>query len=250
MQHRSPYRYFLLTLLVILIDQGVKMLVHFNMDEGFAGQIRVLGDWFKIHYVTNPGMAFGMQLGSEYGKLLLTGFRLVAMVGIGYYLVRLARRGAHPGLLWCIAAILGGAIGNVIDSIFYGKLFGLTTENAPTPWFHGKVIDMFFFDFWEGIIPEWVPVWGGSYYSTPIFNVADASIFLGVCVILMFQSRFFHEKQEEQAAEAEANEEARESLAASGEFSENSFSEPETTLEEPEPAAPEKSSDENRSEPV
>mgnify|MGYP002778506535 CR=1 FL=1 len=250
MQHRSPYRYFLLTLLVILIDQSVKMLVHFNMDEGFAGQIRVIGDWFKIHYVTNPGMAFGMQLGSEYGKLLLTGFRLVAMVGIGYYLVRLARRGAHPGLLWCIAAILGGAIGNVIDSIFYGKLFGLTTENAPTPWFHGKVIDMFFFDFWEGIIPEWVPVWGGSYYSTPIFNVADASIFLGVCVILLFQSRFFHEKEEAQPGEVEVGDESRELTAASGEPSESSFSEPETTLEEPEPAAPEKSSDENRSEAV
>jgi len=249
MQHRSPYRYFLLTLLVILIDQGVKMLVHFNMDEGFAGQIRVLGDWFKIHYVTNPGMAFGMQLGSEYGKLLLTGFRLVAMVGIGYYLVRLARRGAHPGLLWCIAAILGGAIGNVLDSTFYGELFGLTTENAPTPWFHGKVIDMFFFDFWEGIIPEWVPVWGGSYYSTPIFNVADASIFLGVCVILIFQSRFFHEKEEAQPGEVEAGDERGEPLAASGEPSENSFSASETTLEEPEPAAPEKSSDEKRAEP-
>jgi len=199
---KSPLKYFLLTLLVILIDQGVKMLVHFNMSEGFSGQLHVIGDWFKIHYVTNPGMAFGMQLGSEYGKLLLTVFRLAAMVGIGYYLVRLARRGAHPGLLWSIGAILGGAIGNVIDSIFYGEFFGLTTENAPTPWFHGKVIDMFFFDFWEGIIPEWVPLWGGTYYSTPIFNVADASIFLGVCVILIFQGRFFGEKPIEPAPDA------------------------------------------------
>lgn len=247
MQNRSPYRYFLLTLLVILIDQGVKMLVHFNMDEGFAGQIRVLGDWFKIHYVTNPGMAFGMQLGSEYGKLLLTGFRLVAMVGIGYYLVRLARRGAHPGLLWCIGAILGGAIGNVIDSIFYGKLFDLTTENAPTPWFHGKVIDMFFFDFWEGIIPEWVPVWGGSYYSTPIFNVADASIFLGVCVILIFQSRFFHEKHEEQPAlETEAEEtrfEANEPLTKD-EPTDSLAENEESTPEASEAATPENSGDE------
>ncbi len=231
---KSPYRYFLLTLLVIILDQGVKMLVHFYMDEGFAGQIRVLGDWFKIHYVTNPGMAFGMQLGSEYGKLLLTGFRLAAMVGIGYYLVRLARRGAHEGLLWCIGAILGGAIGNVIDSIFYGKFFGLTTENAPTPWFHGKVIDMFFFDFWEGIIPEWVPGWGGSYYSTPIFNVADASIFLGVCVILIFQGRFFHEKHEKPAPDAGA-----EPVAPEPEF----FPSPES---EPETSAPETSADEHR----
>ncbi|MCY7352154.1 MAG: lipoprotein signal peptidase [Cytophagaceae bacterium] len=200
---KSPHKYFLLTLLVILIDQGVKMLVYFNMDEGFAGQVKVIGDWFKIHFVTNPGMAFGMQLGSEYGKLLLTGFRLVAMAGIAWYLVRLAHRNAHNGLLWCIAAILGGAIGNVIDSIFYGVWLGLTTDFAPTPWFHGKVIDMFFFDFWEGIIPEWVPLWGGTYYSTPIFNVADASIFVGVCVILIFQGEFFRENQPESDLEFE-----------------------------------------------
>lgn len=198
---KSPYKYFLLTLLVILIDQGVKMLVYFNMDEGFAGQVKVLGDWFKIHFVTNPGMAFGMQLELAYGKLLLTVFRLVAMAGIAWYLVRLAHRHAHEGLLWCIAAILGGAIGNVIDSIFYGKWLGLTTDAAPTPWFHGKVIDMFFFDFWEGIIPEWVPLWGGTYYSTPIFNVADASIFVGVCVILIFQGKFFREDHPETGQE-------------------------------------------------
>lgn len=191
---RSPFRYFLLTLLVIVVDQAVKLLVHFNMEMGFIGQIKVIGDWFKLHYVLNPGMAFGMQIGHEYGKLILSAFRLLAMVGIGYYLVRLAQRGAHPGLLWCVAAILGGAIGNVIDSTFYGVFLNNAPTDAPTPWFHGQVIDMFFFDLWEGIIPEWVPLWGGTYYSTPIFNVADASIFLGVMIILVFQGAFFKDE--------------------------------------------------------
>jgi signal peptidase II len=197
---RSPYRYFLLTLLVIVVDQAVKLLVHFNMEMGFIGQVKVIGDWFKLHYVLNPGMAFGMQIGHEYGKIILSVFRLLAVVGIAYYFLRLARRGAHPGLLWCGAAILGGAIGNVIDSTFYGVFLNNAPVDAPTPWFHGQVIDMFFFDIWEGLIPDWVPIWGGTYYSTPIFNVADAAIFLGVVTILLFQGTFFKEEKPQEAA--------------------------------------------------
>jgi signal peptidase II len=207
LMHRSPYRYFLLTLLVIVVDQAIKLLVHFNLEMGFLGQVKVIGDFFKLHYVLNPGMAFGLEIGHEYGKFILSVFRLLAMVGIGYYLIRLARRGAHPGLLWCVAAILGGAIGNVIDSTFYGVFLNNAPADAPTPWFHGQVIDMFFFDIWEGLIPEWVPVWGGTYYSTPIFNVADASIFLGVVTILLFQGKFFRdETPEEPAYEAPSSE--------------------------------------------
>lgn len=193
MIQKSPYKYFLLSVILIALDQTVKMLVHHFMAPGFAGQISLLGGWFKLHYVLNPGMAFGMQLGYEYGKLILSVFRLVAMVGIGYYLVFLAHRGAPGGLLWAMAMILAGAVGNVIDSTFYGVLLGNAPYGAPTPWFHGQVIDMIFFDIWEGFIPEWVPIWGGQYYSTPIFNVADACIFIGVCLILFFQRRFFGE---------------------------------------------------------
>ena len=187
------YRYFLLSLLVIIIDQSVKMLVHFNMELG--SHLPVFGDWFKIHYVTNPGMAFGLQWNWEYGKLALSLFRLVAMVAIGYYLLMMARRGVHQGLLWCTALILGGAVGNVIDSTFYGVWLNNAPVGTLTPWFHGQVVDMFYLDIWEGIIPEWVPLFGGDGASLwPIFNVADASIFVGVFIILFMQKRFFAEK--------------------------------------------------------
>ena len=191
-------KYFGIALLVILLDQVVKMLVHFQMDFGTPGQIPILGDWFKLHYTTNPGMAFGMELGSEYGKMILTSFRLVAMVGIGYYLSYIIQKKNHPIYILCIAMILGGAIGNLVDSIFYGVWLDNAPYNAPTPWFHGQVVDMFYFDIWEGYIPEWVPLWGGSYTALwPIFNIADASIFIGVAIILVFQNRFFPEKKEE-----------------------------------------------------
>lgn len=186
------FKYYLLTIGVIILDQVVKMAVHFNMELGSAGQIPVLGDWFKLYYTLNPGMAFGMEFGSDYGKLGLTLFRLVAMVVIAFYLYNLAKKGTHKGVLWSVAAILGGAIGNVIDSIFYGVWLGNAPYNAATPWFHGQVVDMFYIDIWEGRIADWIPFWGGDYISLwPIFNIADASIFCGVLVILIFQKRFF-----------------------------------------------------------
>ena len=187
-------KYFGIALVVIAIDQAVKLLVHYNMDFGTAGQIKVFGDWFKLHYTTNPGMAFGMELGSEYGKLILTSFRLVAMFGIGYYLYYIINKQTHPGYIICIAMILGGAIGNLIDSVFYGVWLKNAPFSASTPWFHGQVVDMFYIDIWEGFIPSWVPLWGGSYTALwPIFNIADASIFVGVVMILIFQKRFFDE---------------------------------------------------------
>lgn len=193
MIQKNPLKFLLLSLALIALDQGVKLAVHYYMEPGFAGQIKLLGDWLKLHYVLNPGMAFGMQLGHEYGKLILSVFRLIAMFGIGWYLVHLAQRGAPNGLLWAMAMILAGAVGNVIDSTFYGVLLDNAPYGSPTPWFHGQVIDMIFVDIWEGFIPDWVPIWGGQYYSTPIFNIADSCIFIGVCIILFFQRQFFAE---------------------------------------------------------
>ena len=188
------FKYYLLSIGIILLDQTVKLLVYYNMEMGSVGQIPIFGDWFKLHYTLNPGMAFGMELGSEYGKLILTVFRLLAMIGIGYYLYVLAKKRVHPGLLWSVALILGGAIGNVIDSAFYGVLLDNAPYNAPTPWFHGQVIDMFYIDIWEGRVADWVPVWGGDYMALwPIFNIADASIFVGVTIILLMQNTFFND---------------------------------------------------------
>jgi len=196
------FKYFGIALLVIILDQAVKMLVHFQMDFGTPGQIKVFGEWFKLHYTTNPGMAFGMQLGTEYGKLILTSFRLVAMFGIGYYLFTIIKKQMHPMYIICISMILGGAIGNLIDSIFYGVLLNNAPYNSPSPWFHGQVIDMFYIDIWEGYLPDWIPLWGGSYTALwPNFNIADASIFVGVALILIFQGRFFDEKLEKSSAQ-------------------------------------------------
>ena len=199
MIRKNPIKFFVLALLLIALDQGVKLAVHSYMTPGFAGQVNVAGNWLKLHYVLNPGMAFGMQLGYEYGKLLLSVFRLFAMVGIGYYLMYLAQRGAPNGLLWAMAMILAGAVGNVIDSTLYGVFLDNAPYGSPTRWFHGQVIDMIFVDVWEGFIPDWVPLWGGQYYSTPIFNIADSCIFIGVCLILFFQRRFFSEPPIEDA---------------------------------------------------
>ena len=175
------------------------MLVHFNMDMGLNGQIQILGDVFKLHYLTNPGMAFGMKLGTVYGKLILTIFRLFAMVGIGYYLYTLIKKEMHPGLLVCVAMILGGAVGNVIDSTFYGVLLNNAPYDAPLAWFNGQVIDMFYVDIWEGYLPDWLPILGGDYMSLwPVFNIADSSIFIGVFTILIFQKRFFHTIEEDE----------------------------------------------------
>lgn len=185
-------KYFLITLVVIIIDQIVKMLVHYNMQMGTQGQILVLGDFFKLHYLTNPGMAFGLKLDFLYGKLILTLFRIGAMFAIGYYLYSLIAKGANKGLLICIALILGGAIGNLVDSIFYGVLLDNAPFDAPSPWFHGQVIDMFYIDIWEGYLPGWIPLMGGNYMALwPVFNIADASIFIAICIIIAFQKRYF-----------------------------------------------------------
>jgi signal peptidase II len=183
---------FLPTVLVILLDQAVKFAVVRYMEYGSIGEIHLIGDWCKLHYTLNPGMAFGLELGTSYGKLILTSFRLLATFGFIVYLVWAAADRAHPGFLFCIALVLGGAIGNLIDSVFYGVWLGNAPVDSPTPWLHGQVVDMLYLDVWQGIMPEWIPFFGGEWYSFwPIFNVADASIFCGIASILIFQSKFF-----------------------------------------------------------
>lgn len=199
----SVVKYFLISLLIIVVDQAVKMLVHYNMQMGSQGQILLLGDLFKLHYLTNPGMAFGMKLDFEYGKLILTTFRIGAMFAIGYYLYSLVKQQANKGLIICIALILGGAIGNLIDSIFYGVFLDNAPFDAPSPWFHGQVVDMFYIDIWEGYLPSWIPLLGGDYMALwPVFNIADASIFVAICIIILYQKRYF--KKEEMHEEHQA----------------------------------------------
>lgn len=193
----KAYKYFLLALLVIIVDQTSKLLVHHYMY--LHQEITVLGNeqyGFKLHYLLNPGMAFGIRWNNEFGKLALTVFRIAAMIGIAYYLVKMANKNAHYGFLVCMALILGGAVGNVIDSTFYGVILNNHPPNSPTPWFHGQVIDMLFFPLFDHTWPTWVPFFGGEYFLffSPVFNIADSSIFVGVVIILIFQRKFFSER--------------------------------------------------------
>jgi signal peptidase II len=190
---------FLIVFLVLLVDQVSKIWIKTNMALGDNYRI---ADWAYIHFIENPGMAFGMELGGSYGKLILTLFRIVVVGGIIYWLRNLIKE-KTPGIaIVSVSLILAGAIGNIIDSIFYGVLFGssygqvasfLPADGGYAGWFHGQVVDMLYFPLYKGYLPEWLPIWGGDYFIffRPIFNVADTSISVGVVLLLLFQKTIF-----------------------------------------------------------
>lgn len=160
-------------------------------------------EWFKIHFVENEGMAFGLQLGGNYGKIILSSFRIIAVFFLIFILRSIIRKpDTTVGLVASLAFILAGAIGNIIDSVFYGILFsdsyGHVAELLPANGgyaglLHGRVVDMLHFPIYQGWLPHWLPLWGGDYFIffRPVFNIADASITLGVFSILLFQRNFF-----------------------------------------------------------
>jgi signal peptidase II len=162
--------------------------------------------WFQIKFIENPGMAFGIDIPVKFGKFALSIFRIIAVIGIGWYLTTLMRKKAHAGLIICFSIIFAGAIGNIIDSAFYGILFSESTytsvaeflpdEGGYAGFLHGKVVDMLYFPIIETHLPAWFPIWGGQsfVFFRPIFNIADSSISVGVVTILLFQKRFFKEK--------------------------------------------------------
>ena len=192
----------LVVLLVLVIDQASKIWVKTNMVYGAEFSIFGL-EWAKIHFVENPGMAFGITFGGEYGKLALSLFRVFA-VGFLVYLIRqLIQEKVKIGLLICFALILAGAIGNIIDSAFYGLAFSesgyhhpasfLPAEGGYGTFLHGRVVDMLYFPMFEGYFPSWFPVWGNQYFLffRPVFNIADAAISVGVFALLMLYLSFF-----------------------------------------------------------
>jgi signal peptidase II len=205
-RQQNAAKFFLLALLIIALDQLSKWAVHTYMQLGSAGEIPIFGQWAKLTYTLNPGMAFGAELPAPYGKLVLTGFRMLAVGGLIYYIIRLCRQRVAAGYIACMALILGGAVGNLIDSIFYGIIYNNAPVGSPTRWFYGQVIDMIFVPLYVGYFPKSWPIIGGTYSNGfPIFNIADSSISIGVALILLNQSRFFNESQ---PVAAEANEAA------------------------------------------
>ncbi|RBQ10436.1 lipoprotein signal peptidase [Pedobacter miscanthi] len=173
--------------LVLLADQLVKTWVKTHMY--IQQEFHIIGKWFIIHFTENNGMAFGMEFGGEFGKLALSLFRIAAVAGIGYGLHYLIKHKYHRGLILNVALIFSGALGNIIDSVFYGKIYGYES------WFHGRVVDMFYFPIAEGHFPTWFPIWGGEefVFFRPVFNLADAAISVGVILILIFQKNYFKE---------------------------------------------------------
>jgi signal peptidase II len=195
-------RPFLLIAFILLVDQIIKTWVRTHMD--FNQEIHFLGSHGMLRYTENNGMAFGWEIGGEGGKLVLTIFRIIAVAGIGYGLVHLIRHKYHRGLINCVALIFAGAMGNIIDSTFYGLLY----QHGKL--FEGQVVDMFYFPLIHGTYPSWFPLWHDQSFEffQPIFNLADASISVGVIAILIFQKRYFkHEKPEVSSPNSEMVEE-------------------------------------------
>jgi len=191
-------------LAVVLIDQLSKLYIktHFFLGE----EIHVMGNWFRLHFTENYGMAFGIELGGEYGKLLLTFFRIAAVGVIGWFIVKMSSDSLQQKFVLPWTLILAGAIGNIIDSVFYGVWFGYDT------WFHGRVVDMFYFPLIQTTLPENFPIWPGEEFEffRPVFNVADAAISIGFVLVLVLQSELFGSSRNQQKAEnSETTEESQ-----------------------------------------
>jgi signal peptidase II len=197
----------LVVVAVLLLDQASKIWVKTHMQ--LSDEIPVFGDWFIIHFTENNGMAFGMEFAGEYGKLFLSIFRIVAVIAIGAYLYSLSKKGYSRGFLICGGLIFAGALGNIIDSAFYGLIFNesyyqvatlFPEEGGYAGFLHGRVVDMLYFPLYEGFLPQWLPIWGGDYFIffRPVFNIADSAITIGVLAILLFHRDYFKEEEEKE----------------------------------------------------
>ena len=186
----------LLIVSILLVDQVLKFWIKTTMCIG--EDIPVFGNWFLIHFVENPGMAFGWELGGQVGKLILSLVRLVAIVAFIWYINTLIKEKAPNGFILCVSLILAGAIGNMIDCAFYGLLFGESTftsvagflpeSGGYAPLLYGKVVDMLSFPILHGTYPEWIPFKGGEefLFFRPVFNIADSAVTIGVLSIIVF----------------------------------------------------------------
>jgi signal peptidase II len=196
---------FLIVFIVLLIDQTLKFWIKTTMALG--QEIHVAGNWFIIHFTENNGMAFGMQFAGDYGKISLSIFRIIAVLVIIYILYRVTRNKTSNGFLIALSLILAGAIGNILDSAYYGLIFSESTfldvarflppGGGYSNFLHGKVVDMLYFPILQGTYPSWFPFWKGEefIFFRPVFNIADSAITVGVVLLLFFQNP--HSRREE-----------------------------------------------------
>lgn len=203
-----------LILLILLADQVLKIWVKTHMMLG--QEYNILGNWFIIHFLENNGMAFGLEISGEFGKIILSIFRIIAVAAIGWYLFHLIRQNASNGLILSISLVMAGAIGNIIDSAFYGMIFSdsyfrvaefLPEGGGYSSFLHGQVVDMLYFPVIKGNFPGWFPIWGSQefIFFRPVFNLADSSITIGVALILIFQKRFFKHQEAGESTENEGD---------------------------------------------
>lgn len=198
----------LIILAVILADQALKFWIKTSFPFGHVMDVAGL-PWFKLYFIENKGMAWGLEIAGEWGKVILTLFRLAAVIFGTWYIGRIVKQGYTRGFIVCAALIYAGALGNLIDSIFYGVLFSASDYNTVATFLpeqgyagllHGHVVDMLYFPIIKTTWPQWVPVVGGEGFEffSPIFNIADASISVGVITLLIFQKRFLHRHYHEE----------------------------------------------------
>jgi signal peptidase II len=198
----------LIIALIIFADQGLKIWIKTTYT---FGDTQVTGlNWFQLYFIENKGMAWGWEFGGEWGKMILTLFRLAAVIFGTWYLGKLVKKNYSRGFIVCAALIYAGALGNLIDSMFYGMLFDessysqvaqiLPPAGGYAGFLHGRVVDMLYFPIIRSTYPSWFPFVGGDKFEffSPIFNIADASISVGVITLLIFQKRFFKKHREEQ----------------------------------------------------
>ena len=194
---------FIIICLVVIADQALKIFVktHYHAGESHA----IIGNWFRLYFIENEGMAYGWKFGGEWGKIILTLFRLAAVIFGVFYIKKIIENKYHPGFIICAALIFSGALGNLIDSMFYGLIFDDSSQfsyniakifpvHGYAGFLHGKVVDMLYFPVIRNAhFPAWVPIWGGEDFEffRPIFNLSDAAISTGIITILVFQKRFF-----------------------------------------------------------
>lgn len=192
----------LFIILILILDQALKIWIKTHLIIG--QEIHFLGRFGMLHFIENNGMAFGMEMGGKPGKLILSIFRIIAISGIGWYLSTLIKRGASSGLILAVCAIMAGAIGNIIDSAFYGMIFSESFTHPAvlfppgggySSFLHGRVVDMFYFPVINTYWPDWSPIKPGQslIFFRPVFNLSDTSITCGVLSILLFQKKMFKE---------------------------------------------------------